>query len=227
MTTLGYLRGLREWASPARTSSAFLDKGVLTPEEFVRAGDELVYRCPTWSWEGIATGMDAKRVRDYLPADKQYLITRGVPCQTRSVEQDVTLAAAEGMDGDDDDDEQWLVSEVVAHKNKSIEDDFDILDEEGEVLEAKPAATQKAAVEDDEYADMDAFEDDNVIQDDDQDVVPEEEEDNVLRVRTYDLSMYVMKAVKQPQRRYNETPPFDLLTSFLLFTNLVYTQNIR
>ena len=195
MTTLGYLRGLREWASPARTTSAFLEKGVLTPEEFVRAGDELVYRCPTWSWEGVATGMDPKKVRDYLPADKQYLITRGVPCQTRSVEQDVVLEAAEG----EGDDEEWMVSNVTSHKNKSIEDDFDILDEEGEVLDSKPAAVasptkvaKRAAAESgDEYADMDAFEDDNVIQDMDQDVVQEEDDDNVLRVRTYDLSMYV------------------------------------
>lgn len=204
MTTLGYLRGLREWAAPTRTTSAFLEKGVLTPEEFVRAGDELVYRCPTWSWEGVGTGMDAKKVRDYLPADKQYLITRGVPCQTRSVEQDVTLQIAEG-DEDADGDEQWLVSEVVSHKNKSLEDDFDILDEEGEVMDTKPAATkskEKAAAaggDDDEYADMDAFEDDNVIQDIDQDVVQEndgDDDDNVLRVRTYDLSMYVTLATE-------------------------------
>mgnify|MGYP001804702193 CR=1 FL=1 len=178
--------------SPARTTSAFLEKGVLTPEEFVRAGDELVYRCPTWSWEGVSTGMDPKKVRDYLPADKQYLITRGVPCHTRSLEQEVTLEAVDAMDGDGDDDEQWMVSEVVPQKNKSIEDEFDILDEEGEVLDTKPAATSKPAAkasEVDDYADMDCYEDDNVIQDDDQDVVQGDEDDNVLRVRTYDLSM--------------------------------------
>ena len=188
MTTLGYLRGLREWAAPARTTSAFLEKGVLTPEEFVRAGDELVYRCPTWNWEGVSTGMDPKKVRDYLPPDKQYLITRGVPCQTRSVEQEVTL---EAVDGGGDDSEQWMVSEVVSQKPKNIEDEFDILDEEGEVLETKPPAAPKLdkAAQDDEYADMDGFDDNDVIQDMDQDVVQQEEDDNVLRVRTYDLSM--------------------------------------
>ncbi|KAG7670497.1 hypothetical protein KSW81_003060 [Nannochloris sp. 'desiccata'] len=30
----------------------FKEKGVLTPEEFVLAGDYLVQTCPTWSWEG-------------------------------------------------------------------------------------------------------------------------------------------------------------------------------
>jgi ubiquitin-like-conjugating enzyme ATG3 len=28
--------------------SKFLEKGVLTPEEFVLAGDQLTYKCPTW-----------------------------------------------------------------------------------------------------------------------------------------------------------------------------------
>jgi ubiquitin-like-conjugating enzyme ATG3 len=174
-----------------------LEKGVLTPEEFVKAGDELVYRCPTWAWEGVATGMDPKKVRDYLPADKQYLITRGVPCQTRSVEQEVTLEAIDGGEyAEGDADEQWLVSEVVSQKNKTIEDEFDILDEEGEVVDMKPPAKQtedsgNAAAQqgDEEYADMDAFEDDDVIQDVDQDIVQPDDEDNVLRVRTYDLSM--------------------------------------
>ena len=63
MTTLGYLRGVREWAMPTRTSSAFLEKGVLTPEEFVAAGDELVFKCPTWSWEAG----DPDKARSHLP----------------------------------------------------------------------------------------------------------------------------------------------------------------
>ena len=28
--------------------SKFLDKGVLTPEEFVIAGDQITHKCPTW-----------------------------------------------------------------------------------------------------------------------------------------------------------------------------------
>lgn len=31
--------------------SKFLEKGVLTPEEFVVAGDQLTYKCPTWRYE--------------------------------------------------------------------------------------------------------------------------------------------------------------------------------
>lgn len=39
-----------ESVTTARTISAFKDRGVLTPEEFVAAGNNLVEKCPTWSW---------------------------------------------------------------------------------------------------------------------------------------------------------------------------------
>jgi hypothetical protein len=61
------LRKAREWATPTLKESAFLKRGVLTPEEFVKAGDELVYKCPTWSWESG----DPKKIKNYLPVDKQ------------------------------------------------------------------------------------------------------------------------------------------------------------
>ncbi|KAG1715772.1 hypothetical protein ID866_1396 [Astraeus odoratus] len=49
-------------------------------EEFVAAGDFLTYKFPVWQWERG----DASKGRDYLPADKQYLVTRGVPCLRRA-----------------------------------------------------------------------------------------------------------------------------------------------
>ena len=38
----------------------------------MKAGDELVYKCPTWSWESG----DSKKVKNYLPADKQVSYVR-------------------------------------------------------------------------------------------------------------------------------------------------------
>ena len=45
---------------------------MLTPEEFVSAGDHLVYHCPTWSWSAGEPG----RKKAYLPPDKQFLVTK-------------------------------------------------------------------------------------------------------------------------------------------------------
>lgn len=42
--------GVREYLTPVLTESSFETKGLLTPEEFVKAGDLLVYKCPTWRW---------------------------------------------------------------------------------------------------------------------------------------------------------------------------------
>jgi ubiquitin-like-conjugating enzyme ATG3 len=63
---------VRDYLAPVLRESRFKEHGRITPEEFVAAGDFLAYKFPTWSWEG---GDKSKR-RDYLPDDKQYLISR-------------------------------------------------------------------------------------------------------------------------------------------------------
>ena len=182
-----YFRKAREWAYPTLKNSAFLEKGVLTPEEFVRAGDELVFKCPTWQWEGG----DPKRAKSHLPPDKQFLITRNVPCQMRVASMENTMAVAADDDGEDSD---WLVSTVI--KEKPIEDDFDILDEEGMVVPKEEVKVEEE--EDDEYADMADFEDDNVLEDDAAAAAPVEES-NLVKVRTYDLSITYDKYYQTPR----------------------------
>ena len=43
-------KGMAETVMPVLANSQFKEKGVLTPEEFVAAGDLLTYKGPTWSW---------------------------------------------------------------------------------------------------------------------------------------------------------------------------------
>jgi len=71
---------VRDYLSPVLKESKFKEHGRITPEEFVAAGDFLSYKFPVWTWERG----DTSKARDYLPADKQYLVTRGVPCLRRA-----------------------------------------------------------------------------------------------------------------------------------------------
>lgn len=70
----------RDRLAPVSRTSTFRASGQITPEEFVLAGDYLVYKFPSWSWSDASS--PAKRV-SYLPPGKQFLVTRGVPCHRR------------------------------------------------------------------------------------------------------------------------------------------------
>jgi ubiquitin-like-conjugating enzyme ATG3 len=211
-TAIGYFWKAREMLTPTLKQTAFLSRGVLTPDEFVRAGDELVFRCPTWSWQGGDM--------TYLPHDKQYLITRHVPCQNRVATLELQLPthqlASSTDGGGDDDDGDWMISSLLpagggGNNNNdlgTIEDDFDVLDQDGEVVPAtttKNDKTKKNAdtaveEEEEEYADMADFEDNNVLADDDAIVkAVEEEEDHTVKVRTYDLSITYDKYYQTPR----------------------------
>ncbi|RYH29793.1 hypothetical protein EON65_07400, partial [archaeon] len=78
---------------------AFLDKGMLTPEEFVRAGDKLIQACPSWRWESG----DKTKIRSYLPPNKQFLATYGVPAYQRVNSLNVTeiIEDIEKTEGED------------------------------------------------------------------------------------------------------------------------------
>lgn len=237
---LSNLKSAREYLTPTLKSSAFLTRGVLTPEEFVKAGDELVYKCPTWTWEG---GDPTKR-KAHLPPDKQFLMTRNVPCTERVSSLENVVAESHGAvgggDGEDDDDGDWLVSQVLSAEEKKkrdekeLEDEFDILDDEGEVVaekkladmtlggdeqadkeDSKKSNTEVAAAaadddedDDDEYADMADFEDDDIMEDEAAVTSPavtsdattsNSNDDNILKVRTYDLSITYDKYYQTPR----------------------------
>ncbi|PWN19059.1 hypothetical protein BCV69DRAFT_284659 [Microstroma glucosiphilum] len=70
---------VRDYLAPVLRESKFKEHGRITPEEFVAAGDFLSYKFPTWSW----SAGEPSKTREFLPKDKQYLISRGVPCLRR------------------------------------------------------------------------------------------------------------------------------------------------
>ncbi|XP_050156638.1 autophagy-related protein 3-like isoform X2 [Malus sylvestris] len=100
-------KGTVEKITGPRTVSAFKEKGVLSVSEFVTSGDNPVSKCPTWSWE---SGEPSKR-KPYLPPEKQYLITRNVPCLRRaaSLEEEYEAAGTELL-LDNEDNDGWLAT---------------------------------------------------------------------------------------------------------------------
>nr|CAH7736299.1 unnamed protein product [Callosobruchus chinensis] len=136
--------------------SKFKETGVLTPEEFVAAGDHLVHHCPTWQW---ATG-DESKTKTYLPKDKQFLITRNVPCTRRLVR----LRELEKIIVSDDADNGWVDTHHYDKEIASCEDKTSEMTLEAARSESMEEAAAKGDAEDDEEdddeeaADMEAFE---------------------------------------------------------------------
>eukprot|EP00002_Diphylleia_rotans_P039721 TRINITY_DN9280_c0_g1_i1.p1 TRINITY_DN9280_c0_g1~~TRINITY_DN9280_c0_g1_i1.p1 ORF type:complete len:292 (+),score=53.33 TRINITY_DN9280_c0_g1_i1:50-925(+) len=188
------LHSIAEAMTPSLTTSQFLKKGVLTPEEFVAAGDFLVFKCPTWSW----SAGEPSKVRQNLPPNKQFLITKNVPClrRTRMLEASIReeLQMEEGEDGG------W-----VAAQSSDPSVIADIPDISGVSLEDVPSTSQAAGGDDDEIPDMDDYSEDGIAGDDPSELRPSQgstsqiEEDNIQKTRTYDLSISYDKYYQTPR----------------------------
>ncbi|MBQ5153966.1 hypothetical protein EGM85_11990, partial [Macrococcus caseolyticus] len=126
---------LREYLTPVSHESTFAQAwGQLTPEEFVKAGDYLVYKFPTWSWASASSG---KR-KDYLPENKQYLVTKHVPCSARASSQESDLELVKS-DGGDDAEDEWIVNRIGRQgEDKAPEPVLDVEDLDAMGIEEEP-----------------------------------------------------------------------------------------
>jgi len=147
--------------------SVFHETGKLTPEEFVIAGDFLVENFPSWSW---GSGVPDKR-RAHLPADKQYLQTKKVPCFTGHATHDNIVESDVEGNGEDG---GWIEAHVsgeaadapveelaaldvssggaaAASASVHVEDDDDD-DDDGDVAELDSFNYNEAAIKDDDKA---------------------------------------------------------------------------
>merc|ERR1711939_116818 len=153
-TMLGSLQthfwAVRDHLAPVLRDSKFKKSGRLTPDEFVAAGDFLAYKFPTWQWESG----EASKHRDFLPADKQYLISRNVPCLRRvsqlnygagkDDEGDLMMSFGAEGDGKDGDDE-WVATHSSAEGGESSR----IAQEIGDIpdMEADDATVDKVTAQ--------------------------------------------------------------------------------
>lgn len=199
------LRGAYNLFTSAPTTSHFLDKGVLTPEEYLEAGDQLVFKFPTWQW---VSAPKERRV-SYLPEDKQYLLTRNVPCTARvkDLETSVTNTRDEG---------DWLVAGTEEDRPTDAGivriDDPDDAKQSVPVAAAPPifavkedfirggAGDSSAAIPDIAGLNLDDMvEDDPAAAPSGGYFVSEAPEAEILRTRTYDLSISYDKFYQTPR----------------------------
>ncbi|KAJ1997978.1 E2-like enzyme [Coemansia thaxteri] len=108
MTFQSLFHKVAEHLNPVLKNSKFKETGVLTPEE---------------------KGHPNKR-RDYLPGDRQFLITRNVPCLQRAEQMVFGLGDEVEQEGEDG----W-VSAYAGHKGPSAQDEEDI-EEIGDLKDA-------------------------------------------------------------------------------------------
>ncbi|CAJ0548287.1 Ff.00g050410.m01.CDS01 [Fusarium sp. VM40] len=153
---------LRDRYTPVSHKSTFRQTGQITPEEFLAAGDYLVYKFPTWSW-GDADSPE-RRV-SHLPPGKQFLVTRNVPCHRRLNDDFAGDAGHEEAlvnDGDDfkgatgDDEDGWLRTGGLSSSQPLKVKEVRTVDDSGNVGD-------REVVEDDEIPDMEDEDDDEAI----------------------------------------------------------------
>ncbi|KAH7557385.1 hypothetical protein ACOSP7_027098 [Xanthoceras sorbifolium] len=198
-------KGTVERITGPRTVSAFREKGVLSVSEFILAGDNLVSKCPTWSWE---SGEPSKR-KSYLPSEKQFLITRNVPCLKRaaSIEEEYEDAGGEIL-VDNEDNDGWLATHGKPKDKCDEDDNLPSM----EALEISKKSTVMSisnhfgGEDEEDIPDMAEYDEpDSLIETDPATlqstylVVHEPDDDNILRTRTYDVSITYDKYYQTPR----------------------------
>jgi len=141
----------------------------------------LTAKCRTWTWEGG----DPAKAFNYLPPDKQYLMTRRVPCTRRAREVE-GFEVDEVVLGGDDADGGWAMTVSDGVEQEAVEEEIPDLDA---VPEVEPEAAGDADEDsEDDIPDIEDFDDNNLVAED-AGALPAgaDEDDNVMKTRTYDL----------------------------------------
>jgi len=182
-----------EFLTPVLRESKFQETGVITPEEFIAAGDHLVHHCPSWQWASGASDC----VRDYLPPDKQFLITRNVPCYKRCKQMEYKGELEKVLDSEDPEG-GWVDTH---HFQESDSSNLANTIKDMELEEVTDAQSDSDA---EEAVDMEDFVESGMLEEDTAAVETVQEEQGscggeILSTRTYDLNITYDKFYQTPR----------------------------
>ena len=216
------LKNVADYLTPVLSSSQFAASGVLTPSEFELSGDQLVYSVRTWKWETAPKSA----IKDYLNPQKQYLITRNVPCTCRATEYGLKGAdeqlVEEGSGGEDG---GWLSTHTGSGETSADIEQADVSDLPAAVRPTQPQPTAASSADDEEIGDIDDVGDDDLMmqpvnEEKDDAALPSaastashsnsaaassayltatEPDDNIVRTRTYDITITYDKFYRTPR----------------------------
>ncbi|KAG6812708.1 hypothetical protein H0H92_001212 [Tricholoma furcatifolium] len=209
---------VRDYLSPVLKESKFKEHGRITPEEFVAAGDFLVYKFPVWSWEKG----DASKARDFLPTDKQYLVTRGVPCLRRATslaytdaDEDAERLLSFGDSTNGGDADEWVETHAGRTTNDSaanpgvIDDIPDLDGDHDHSLSSAVAGLSVSGEETPNLDDIPDMEEEDIEEKDEATATKspavvdtskiEVAKGNLLQVRTYDVMITYDKYYQTPR----------------------------
>ena len=169
---------------PTLKESKFYTDGVLTPEEYIEAGDYLVSKCPSWKWCAAKENLYNKA----LPKDKQYLKTT-VPSYKRAADYLKNNQTKEKIvEGD------WVEADLEnkSEKNdkKPVAIDLDAEEEDKKkVVIAAGDDDDDFVISTDDNKKEEKKDDDDFEIVDDEDVKKEEQKAGVVKTRTYDVTV--------------------------------------
>lgn len=157
--------------------SKFYEEGVLTPEEYTKAGDYLTSKCPTWKW---CSNKENCPPADYLLKDKQYLFT-SVPCADRVksyVKQNTTNEKI--LDSD------WVETNIEFSSQKRNKNTVEVKD-----TDLTSDKKQVVVNIQEDYMGIEGIEQieesPSIVNNNNDDFIIIEQDDNITRTRMYDV----------------------------------------